>query len=104
VEESPRITLGEVLNDPTLLAGRLPSDIRAVIGEARRAGWSVATLGRGSHVGDGLVLREVREGRFTGRLIQWHPGSGHHGPEPYWKVSTPERGTIRIGPQFPLNQ
>ncbi len=101
MESAPRLTLAEVLRDPSRIAGKSPAEMQAVIDEARRAGWILATLGRGSHSGEGLVLRETQEGRFTGRIIQWHPGGGHHGPEPYWKVSTPERGTIRVGPQFP---
>jgi len=46
-----------------------------------------------------VVFREVTsEGNFTGRIIQWHPGdSTYHGPDPYWKVSTGEGGTVRIG-------
>ena len=37
---------------------------------------------------------------LTGRMMQWHPGGGHHGLDPYWKISTGETGTIRVGPQF----
>jgi len=48
------------------------------------------------------TLFEVRQGdgNLTGRIIQLHPGGGHHGPEAYWKVSSPKGGTVRIGPQF----
>jgi RHS repeat-associated protein len=30
------------------------------------------------------------------RLLQYHPGGGHHGPNTYWKVSSGEGGVIRI--------
>lgn len=31
----------------------------------------------------------------TGRIIQWHPGGGHHGKSQYWKVSL-GKGAFRI--------
>jgi RHS repeat-associated protein len=64
-------------------------------------GWQVSALGKGSHAGQGMRALELNaEGKMTGRAISWHPGSGHHGPSPYWKVSSPEGGIVRIGPQF----
>jgi hypothetical protein len=52
-----------------------------------------------------LSVAELRveyneKGKRTARMVQWHPGGGHHGSEPYWKVSGPEAGTTRVGPQF----
>jgi hypothetical protein len=60
-------------------------------------GWRVATLGRGSHQGQGWVLREYDDaGNPTGRVIRWHPGGGQHGPDPYWRVSSPTGGKSGI--------
>jgi hypothetical protein len=37
--------------------------------------------------GQGWLLREYTPARHpTGRTIRWHPGGGHHGPDPYWRV------------------
>ena len=89
-------SLGSVLKNPSQLKGLLPQNLPGLIEEAVRLGWRVETLGRGSHKGQGLVLREVVNGKLTGRIIQWHPGGGHHGPNPYWKVSTGTGGTLRV--------
>ncbi len=54
------------------------------------------TGSRGAHTGEGLALRETdAAGNLTGTLIRFHPGGGHHGPFPYWVVSSPGQGTIR---------
>lgn len=91
----------DIFQDPTVLMRKTPEDIQLLV--VNQPFWFVSSLGRGSHKGQGLVLREVTiEGQLTGRRIQWHPGGGHHGPDPYWKVSSPEGGTVRIGPQFEL--
>ena len=95
-----QITVNDIIQDPSLLLGKKPDDIMEVIEQAQRIGWEVGTLRRGSQAGKGLVLREVKAGKYTARLIQWHPGGGHHGAKPYWKVSTPEHGIIRVGQQF----
>ena len=92
--------VAHILKNPSILRGKRPEDIAAIIEETKAAGWEVGPLGRGTHKGQGLMLREVKGGKLTGRIIQWHPGGGHHGDQPYWKVSTPEGGTVRIGPQF----
>lgn len=42
-----------------------------------------------------MILREYGIKEPTGRMIQWHPGGGHHGVNPYWKVSSGS-GTFRI--------
>lgn len=81
----------EVLADPHLLSGLEPQTVEQHIGDA--PGWRVETLRRGSHRGGGWVLREYDEdGDLTGSVIRWHPGGGHHGPEAYWRVSSPRYG------------
>lgn len=50
-------------------------------------GWKIETLGRGAREGQGWIAREYGpNGQGTNRMIRWHPGGGHHGPDPYWKV------------------
>ncbi|MBL6991825.1 MAG: hypothetical protein ISR65_18730 [Bacteriovoracaceae bacterium] len=68
---------------------------------AKHEGWHIGTLGRGSKKGQGLIVRKLNSaGNPTDKMIQWHPGGGHHGTQPYWKLSSGETGTVRIGPQF----
>ena len=50
-------------------------------------GWQVEKLGRGSQAGRGWVFRQhTPAGNPTGQQLRWHPGGGHHGPDPYWRV------------------
>lgn len=93
----------ELYNDPWQLFGKNPQDIPDIINWATENGWRVETLGDGGHKGQGFILREyTSDGKLTGKFIQWHPGGGHHGPEPYWKLVSPETGKKWIGPQFEI--
>jgi hypothetical protein len=75
----------DVLANPKLLSGRSPLEVQEIIGDT--GGWKVESLGKGSQKGNGWMFREYTErGDPTGRQIRWHPGGGHHGPLPYWKV------------------
>lgn len=79
-------SVDDVLTNPQMLAGRTPAEVQAIVG--RTPGWQVETLGRGSHQGQGWVLREyTSKGDPTGRMLRWHPGGGHHGTDPYWRVT-----------------
>lgn len=90
-------TVFDILKNPSLLAGKTPAEIHMILG--RTPGWRRETLGRGSHAGQGYVLREYNAaGNPTGRMMQWHPGGGHHGPNPYWRVRSPEGGISEIIP------
>jgi hypothetical protein len=81
----------DVLADPGLLAGKTPAEVEQQIGGHR--GWRPETLRRGSRRGQGWVLREYDDaGNPTGSVIRWHPGGGHHGSDPYWRVSSPRYG------------
>lgn len=66
-----------------------------IIRQLKAMGWIEERLGRGTHAGRGLILREVVNGRPTGVMLEWHPGGGHHGPAPYWKFSSGKTGTLR---------
>jgi len=83
-----RLTIDEVMTNPKLLAGETPEQVEAALGKI--PGWKVETLGKGSRAGQGWVFRQYTEnGNPTGLQIRWHPGGGHHGPEPYWRVVGP---------------
>jgi len=79
-------SIDDVIANPHVLSGRNPAEVAEVIGDT--PGWRTETLGRGSHQGQGWVLREYTpDGQPTGRMIRWHPGGGHHGADPYWRVT-----------------
>jgi RHS repeat-associated protein len=96
VEASRKIEkVDDIFEKPGLLKGKLPKDIEPVVEKA--GNFRIGTLGKGSQKGNGWLARETNEGgNLTGRNIQWHPGGGHHGPNPYWKVSSGTSGTVRI--------
>jgi RHS repeat-associated protein len=69
----------------TLLRGKSPAEVESIL--KGTPGWRVEGLGQGSAQGRGWMMREYTErGHPTGRMIRWHPGGGHHGPDPYWRV------------------
>jgi hypothetical protein len=94
------IDIEDVFSNPQVLQGTIPDEVHQLLQNAPN--WRLEQLRRGSHVGQGFVFREyTARGDPTGRVIQWHPGGGHHGPLPYWKVSSGRGGVVRVGPQFP---
>lgn len=86
-----------------LLSRHRPDSQKAqeILCELKKMGWVEEALGKGSKAGKaldeggGLILREMENGKQTGRFLQWHPGGGHHGPDPYWKFSSTESGILR---------
>ncbi|MES2275315.1 MAG: DUF6443 domain-containing protein [Bacteroidota bacterium] len=93
------LTVDEVMDNPNALRGRTPENVEQRIGQTEN--WKVEKLGKGSKKGQGWVLREYNgNGQPTGRVMRWHPGGGHHGPDPYYKVSngSTTSGEIRPAP------
>ena len=85
----------DALANPQLLAGRTPGQVDSIL--SRAPGWRKETLGQGSRKGQGYVLREYTEaGNPTGNSIRWHPGGGHHGPNPYWRTTSSRWGKSGI--------
>lgn len=71
-----------------MLAGKSVAQVENMIGDT--AGWKVEALGKGTHKGQGWVFRQyTASGGTTGVQIRFHPGGGHHGPDPYWRVIGP---------------
>jgi len=90
--------VSDIIDNPTVLDGMTPTEVREVVGSTP-SGWREETLGRGSQAGNGWVLREYGpKDAPTGRVIRWHPGGGHHGDDPYWRVSSPGKGKSDIIP------
>lgn len=97
----------DIFNDPWLLKDAryvsgyaTPDELAHVREEVLAAGWVIDKLGQGKHAGQGEAWREWRRGKKTHRVIFWHTGGGHHGPHPYWKVSSGLVGIVRVGSQF----
>ncbi|XHR93269.1 DUF6443 domain-containing protein [Mucilaginibacter sp. UC70_90] len=89
----------DVMDNPNLLRGKSPKKVEGDVGGT--TSWRIEKLGKGSKKGQGWVFREYfGNGQATGRVIRWHPGGGHHGPDPYWKVSNGSSisGEIRPAP------
>lgn len=81
-------SVDDVMANPGLLAGKSPAQVEAML--RGTPGWQIETLGKGSRQGEGWVLRQYNERGFpTGPQIRWHPGGGHHGGDPYWRVVGP---------------
>jgi RHS repeat-associated protein len=79
--------IDDVIATPSVLRGGVtPEQLMNRLGSLPET-WRIETLGKGSKEGAGWMLREYTpQGNPTGRQIRWHPGGGHHGPEPYWRV------------------
>ncbi|BBM03581.1 hypothetical protein GL2_36550 [Microbulbifer sp. GL-2] len=79
-------SVNDVLANPKLLAGKTPAQVHAIIGKT--PGWKVETLRKGSRKGEGWVFREYKNnGKLTGQVIRWHPGSARKGGDAYWRVT-----------------
>ncbi len=81
-------SVDDVMANPNLLKGKSPLQVEGILGKT--PGWRIETLGQGSQKGNGWVLRQYNaKGNPTGPQLRWHPGGGHHGPTPYWRVVGP---------------
>ncbi len=81
-------SVDDVMANPSLLKGRHPALVEDIL--RGTPGWQVERLGRGSQAGNGWVFRQYTQaGNPTGQQLRWHPGGGHHGPDPYWRVIGP---------------
>lgn len=97
---SPALSASQIIdnifNNPQSLTGQTPGGLLKTLGQLP-SNWREETLGRGSQAGNGLLLREYApSGRPTGRFVSWHPGGGHHGANPYWKVTSGVTGIHRV--------
>ncbi|WP_276965404.1 RHS repeat-associated core domain-containing protein [Chryseobacterium sp.] len=91
-------SVDDVMANPNLLDGKSYGYVRSILGNSKN--W-VNDVMRRSTRANGWVLREMNQtgNDFTGRMIQYHPGTPRHfNGMPYWKVSS-GNGTFRI----PLN-
>jgi hypothetical protein len=90
-------SVDDVMANPRLLEGKSPGQVASMIGDT--PGWEAGTLTRGRSAGGGWTFRERNAAGtdYTGRYIQWSPGSPRHfDGNPYWKVSSGPTGTVRF--------
>lgn len=86
----------DIINMPSKITDFSPQQI---INLAQANGWSVEPLGKGSlegipyEQGGGFSIYSPNGGS---EYIQYHPGEGHHGESPYFKVSSGPNGTVRF--------
>ncbi|RME59611.1 hypothetical protein D6779_03845, partial [Candidatus Parcubacteria bacterium] len=82
-------TAHDVMANPSLLEGKSMEQVRMMIDKT--PGWVDDVMRHSTtHPNGGWVFREMNAAGtdFTGRMIQFHPGTPRHfGGQAYWKVS-----------------
>ncbi|WP_314065284.1 T7SS effector LXG polymorphic toxin [uncultured Vagococcus sp.] len=92
-------SIDEIIDTPSILYDFHPKDVAEVM---KDAGWTVGPLKKGGSAGvsfengGGFSMNPPADVSGSSRYIQYHPGGGHHGELPYYKVSSPKNGTKRI--------
>ena len=88
-------SIQDIIDMPSKITDFSPKQISDL---ARRSGWTVGPLGKGSlagityEQGGGISMHAPNRSSI---YIQYHPGGGHHGVMPYYKVSSGKNGTVR---------
>lgn len=79
-----------------LLKGKSLNEIKPLLGNSEN--WINDVMRKSTtNPNGGWVLREITGSNLTGRNIQFHPGTHRHfNGNPYWKVSSPKGGVVRI--------
>ncbi|MFE3573962.1 hypothetical protein [Lysinibacillus sp. NPDC059133] len=89
--------LDDILNDPSILKGVKPKDLHKYLKEN---GYNPQPLSGGSLKGKPFEEGGGFKVTWGGdRILQYHPGSRHHGGVPYWKISSGKTGTVRYDMQ-----
>ncbi|MHC5215545.1 hypothetical protein ACYSNR_02690 [Enterococcus sp. LJL128] len=76
-----------------------PKDIVDLL---KNQGWTVTPLKDGRYAGisfdegGGYSMNPPVGTSGSSRYFQYHPGKGHHGEFPYYKVSAPNEPVVRI--------
>ncbi len=89
------VSINKIIDTPSIITNLTPQE---VANSALKSGWTVESLGKGRLAGvsydrgGGFSMRAPNGGS---EYIQYHPGGGHHGDLPYFKVSSGPNGTVR---------
>lgn len=81
-------SVDEIMANPSLLQGKSFSYVKEILNETSSTHWVNDVMQKSSRA-EGWIFREVmKNGKYTGRIIQYHPGTPRHfNSAPYWKVS-----------------
>jgi len=88
-------SMKDIIDMPSKITNFSPQQVANM---AQANGWTAEPLGKGSlagipyEQGGGFSMRAPNGGS---EYIQYHPGGGHHGSLPYYKVSSGPNGTVR---------
>ena len=97
--KNPVNSIDEIMDTPSSLINVNPTDVADFV---NREGWTVTSLKKGGSAGipyeegGGFSMNPPKGTSGDSRYIQYHPGNGHHGEVPYYKVSQPNKPTVRI--------
>lgn len=97
--KNPVNSIDDIISMPSSLTNVNPHDIIELV---KQDGWTVTPLKKGNSAGltyeqgGGYSMNPPAGTSGSSRYIQYHPGGGHHGGLPYYKVSSPEYGIKRI--------
>ena len=88
-------SIQDIIDMPSKITDFSPKQISNL---ASRNGWTVEPLGKGRLAGipyeqGGGISMHAPNGSSI--YIQYHPGSGHHGVMPYYKISSGKNGIVR---------
>lgn len=88
-------SIDDILMNPEMLTGRSLKEVQKAIGGTK--GWQATEMSRTRSLDKGWVFRELGgKGEYSGKNIQYHPGTHRHFKgEPYWKVSNGD-GTSKV--------
>ena len=85
--------LDDILDDPSKLKGVKPDEFHKYL---KDNGYNPQPLSGGSLKGKSFEDGGGFKVNWGGdRILQYHPGSRHHGGVPYWKLSSGKTGTNR---------
>ncbi|MFR3730682.1 PAAR-like protein [Lacrimispora sp.] len=85
-------SMDDVLDMPSNVTRLTPNQLAEM---AKSEGWSVGPLGKGGKAGIPFEQGGGFSMHYEDAYIQYHPGGGHHGALPYFKISTGKVGTVR---------
>jgi len=85
-------SMDDVLDMPSNVTRLTPNQLAEM---AKSEGWSVGPLGKGGKTGIPFEQGGGFSMHYEDAYIQYHPGGGHHGELPYYKISTGKVGTVR---------
>jgi RHS repeat-associated protein len=87
-------SLGEIFENPSLIKGMKVEEVEKLA--LKETKYEITTLTQGGKKGGSFKVLEKTETGYGNKMIMRHPGGGHHGPSPYWKVSSAKLGTERL--------